>query len=72
MSRPLPPFSPDPSLAARARELAVQHGVTRAAALLGVSAEALARLAAGLGVRRGTALLAERALADLNPPPRAA
>lgn len=54
------------SLAARVKALADREGVSAAARILGVSREAVARLAGGLDVRRGTVALAEKGLDALD------
>ncbi len=54
------------SLAARVKALVDREGVSAAARTLGVSREAVARLAGGLDVRRGTVALAEKSLATLD------
>jgi len=47
------------------RRLIAHHGVTGAARQLGIQRETLARLVAGLPVRHGTLLAAEKALASI-------
>lgn len=51
-----------PDLVARVRALDQEHGTVKAAALLGVGRETLARILAGLGVRRGSLALVEAGL----------
>jgi len=59
---------PPANIVRAASRLAAELGAVPAARALGVSREALARLAAGLPVRAGTIALAERALARSAPP----
>lgn len=55
----LPPIP----LQAAVRALVEDIGTPQAAVALGISNETVARIAAGLGVRRGTVLLVRKALA---------
>jgi hypothetical protein len=48
------------------RDCVAERGVTHAAEYLGIGREATARIVAGLGVRRGTLALVEKAL-KLSP-----
>lgn len=55
-------IAPNESVKSGVRALVDSMGVGQAAVELGIGREATARIAAGLGVRRGTLLLAERSL----------
>lgn len=54
---------PSEQLQRRVVILIEEFGTVRAAALLEISRESIARIAGGLGVRRGTLLIAEQEIA---------
>ena len=53
---------PSSTVKSAVRACVEERGVSHAAIFLGIGREATARIAAGLGVRRGTLALVERAL----------
>ena len=65
-------IAPDDVVRTGVRALVDSVGVGQAAVVLGIGREATARIAAGLGVRRGTLLLAERSLKKQNGKHRSA
>lgn len=58
--------TPTPELVARVRLLAEQEGVSRAAKILGVAKEPLARVCGGLRVHLGTLAAMREALAAID------
>lgn len=58
--------SPPSDIKSAVRDHIAEYGVTEGAVKLGIGREATARIAAGLGVRRGTLALVEQALKKMR------
>ena len=62
------PSNVEDGIAEAARDVANKYGLAKGAKLVGVSAEALARVSGGLRVRRGTILAVRAGIDALSEP----